>query len=432
MKASVPSGTRDFNSNEMVGRNYIFDVIKNIYQLHGFQQIETPAVENLSTLESKYGEEGGKLLFHVGSRDEAKLGLRYDLTVPFARYVASHQNEISFPFKRFQIQPVWRADRPQKGRYREFYQCDADIIGSRSLLNEVELLQIIDEVFTKLNLNVSVLLNNRKILAGIAEVLGIADKISDVMIALDKLDKIGQDKVNAELQAKNIETSTINRLQEIITFCNEEPDFLKKELSESEIGKQGLEEMDFVFEFLNETVDRSKTPFTFNLSLARGLDYYTGTIIEVKARNAETSNSLCGGGRYDDLAGIFGLGQMSGVGISFGADRIYDLLDANLKLPKAKNSTQILFVNFGKEEAKYCLNQVRYLRNQAIVAELYPDAAKIGKQMAYADGRKIPYVALIGPDEMIKNEITIREMSKANQFTLPSNELLAWFHNREA
>jgi histidyl-tRNA synthetase len=440
MKPSIPKGTRDFSPLEMMRRNYIFDVIKGVYQRYGFLQIETPSMENLSTLEGKYGEEGDKLLFRILNSgpvlenlkpqisnfklsDITEKGLRYDLTVPFARYVVMHQNEIAFPFKRFQIQPVWRADRPQKGRYREFYQCDADIIGSNSLFNEVELIQIIDDVFSELEIDIVIKLNNRKILSGIAEVIGEKEKIIDITVAIDKLDKIGLDKVNEELTSKGFSHEAIKKLQPIINLkgnYSEKISALKNILAESDIGKKGIEEIEEVFS--NFKLQTSN--LELDITLARGLNYYTGSIIEVKA-NEVSIGSICGGGRYDDLTGIFGLPNVSGVGISFGADRIYDVLQEKNIFPDFSNvSTKILFVNFGKEEAKYCLKLLKHLRDSGINAELYPDTAKMKKQMGYADDKKIPYVALIGSEEMKTGEISIKNMASGEQSKVTLDELL--------
>ena len=446
-KPSIPKGTRDFSPQEMAKRNYIFDTIKQVYRLYGFHQIETPSMENLSTLMGKYGEEGDKLLFKIlnsgdflSSLDNndlsdgnsakssvkiAEKGLRYDLTVPFARYVVMHRNEISFPFKRFQIQPVWRADRPQKGRYREFFQCDADIVGSDSLLNEVELIQIIDEVFYKLGINVSIKLNNRKILSGIAELIGQSDKIVDITVAIDKLDKIGLDKVNDELRSKDIPQEAIDKLQPIIQLngTNQEKiNKLKEILSSSETGLKGVEEIEYVFNIvkkLNVSCD-----LELDLTLARGLNYYTGCIIEVKALDVEMG-SITGGGRYDNLTGIFGLPDVSGVGISFGADRIYDVLEQLGKFPEnAINQTQILFVNFGETETEYILTKLAELRNKGIAAEIYPDAAKMKKQFAYADSNNIPYVIIVGESEMKEGNLTLKDMKTGEQQPITFNELL--------
>lgn len=446
-KPSIPKGTRDFSPGEMAKRNYIFDTIKNVYRLYGFQQIETPAMENLSTLMGKYGEEGDKLLFRilnsgdflssidtddVTERNSAKTankisekGLRYDLTVPFARYVVMHRNEISFPFKRFQIQPVWRADRPQKGRYREFFQCDADVVGSDSLLNEVELIQIIDEVFRKLNIRVSVKLNNRKILSGIAEIIGEADKITDITVAIDKLDKIGLDNVNEELREKGISETAIQQLQPIILLegtNNEKLVTLKNVLSASQTGMKGVEELEFI---LNKTaLSAIKCDLVIDLTLARGLNYYTGAIIEVKALDAEIG-SITGGGRYDNLTGIFGLPDVSGVGISFGADRIYDVLNQLNLFPKnSTHATDVLFVNFGDEEESHILPILSQLRGNGVCAEIYPEAAKMKKQMSYADSNNIPFVALVGENEIKEGKVTLKDMKSGEQVSMSVVELV--------
>lgn len=446
-KPSIPKGTRDFSPGEMAKRNYIFDTIKNVYRLYGFQQIETPAMENLSTLMGKYGEEGDKLLFRilnsgdflssidtddVTERNSAKTankisekGLRYDLTVPFARYVVMHRNEISFPFKRFQIQPVWRADRPQKGRYREFFQCDADVVGSDSLLNEVELMQIIDEVFRRLNIRVSVKLNNRKILSGIAEIIGEADKITDITVAIDKLDKIGLDNVNEELREKGISETAIQQLQPIILLegtNNEKLVTLKNVLSASQTGLKGVEELEFI---LNKTaLSAIKCDLEIDLTLARGLNYYTGAIIEVKALDVEIG-SITGGGRYDNLTGIFGLPGVSGVGISFGADRIYDVLNQLNLFPKnSTHATDVLFVNFGDEEESHILPILSQLRGNGVCAEIYPEAAKMKKQMSYADSNNIPFVALVGENEIKEGKVTLKDMKSGEQVSMSVDELV--------
>ncbi|BBD44939.1 histidine--tRNA ligase [Petrimonas sp.] len=446
-KPSIPKGTRDFSPEEMAKRNYIFDTIKNVYRLYGFRQIETPAMENLSTLMGKYGEEGDKLLFKILnsgdflssiSTDDVKegnsaktagkiseKGLRYDLTVPFARYVVMHRNEISFPFKRFQIQPVWRADRPQKGRYREFFQCDADVVGSDSLLNEVELIQIIDEVFRRLNIRVSVKLNNRKILSGIAEIIGEADKITDITVAIDKLDKIGLANVNEELRGKGISETAIQQLQPIILIGgtnNEKLTTLKSVLSSSETGLKGVEELEFI---LNKTgLLTIGCGLELDLTLARGLNYYTGAIIEVKALDVEIG-SITGGGRYDNLTGIFGLSGVSGVGISFGADRIYDVLDQlNLFPDNSTHTTDVLFVNFGDKEESCLLPILSQLRSNGICAEIYPEAAKMKKQMSYADNNNIPFVALVGENEIKEGKVTLKEMQSGEQTALSVDELI--------
>ena len=447
MKPSIPKGTRDFSPVEMAKRNYIFDTIKSVFKLYGFQQIETPAMENLSTLMGKYGEEGDKLLFKIlnsgdylrkanetflAEKDSTKLttsisekGLRYDLTVPFARYVVQHQNEISFPFKRYQIQPVWRADRPQKGRYREFYQCDADVVGSDSLLNEVELIQIVDEVFRKFGIDVVLKINNRKILTGIAEVIGEAEKIVDITVGIDKLDKIGLENVNKELTEKGIPEEAINKLQPIILLSGTNEDklqTLKDVLSDSEIGLKGIEEMETIFSMINAL--GVATEVELDLTLARGLNYYTGAIFEVKAKGVEMG-SITGGGRYDNLTGVFGLKGISGVGISFGADRIYDVLN-QLELYPAESieTTQVLFVCFGDAEIAYSLPWLKELRQAGISAEIYPTAAKMKKQMTYADNKKIPYVAIVGSDEMNQNKVMLKNMESGEQELSSLEELL--------
>jgi len=446
MKPSIPKGTRDFSAEEMNKRNYIFNTIKEVYALYGFQQIETPAMENLSTLMGKYGEEGDKLLFKIQnsgdyfrgitdeqllSRDAAKLaskfcekGLRYDLTVPFARYVVQHRDELTLPFKRYQIQPVWRADRPQKGRYREFYQCDADVVGSTSLLNEVELMQIVDTVFSKFGVRVCIKINNRKILSGIAEMIGQADKIVDITVAIDKLDKIGLDNVNAELAESGIPADAIEKLQPIINLSGTNAEKLatmKEVLKESETGLKGVEECEFILSKL----DGLKNEVELDLTLARGLNYYTGAIFEVKALDVEIG-SITGGGRYDNLTGIFGLPGLSGVGISFGADRIFDVLNQLDLYPKdAMTSTKILFVNFGEKEADFCLKVLQQVRMAGISAEIYPDNVKMKKQMSYANAKHIPYVALVGESEMAENKVTLKDMESGEQRQLSVHELIA-------
>ena len=437
-KPSLPKGTRDFSPEEMAKRNYIFDTIKDVYKLYGFKQIETPAMENLSTLMGKYGDEGDKLLFKIlNSGDFLKSmdaeditennsaatankisdkGLRYDLTVPFARYVVMHRNEITFPFKRYQIQPVWRADRPQRGRYREFFQCDADIVGSDSLLNEIELIQIIDKVFTQLGIRVTTKLNNRKILSGIAEVIGEADKITDITVAIDKLDKIGLEKVNEELIAKNIPESAIQKLQPIIMLEGSEShklEVLRTVLSESEIGLKGVEEVDFILNKLSAL--NLHNTVELDLTLARGLNYYTGAIIEVEAMDVEIG-SITGGGRYDNLTGVFGLPDVSGVGISFGADRIHDVLNQlNLFPENLSLGVDVVFVNFGEKEEDYILPILSQLRSKGISAEIYPDAAKMKKQMTYADNNKAHFVAIIGENEISENKLTLKNMLTGEQ-----------------
>ena len=446
-KPSIPKGTRDFGPEEMAKRNYIFNTIKGVYALYGFQQIETPAMETLHTLLGKYGDEGDKLLFKVlnsgdylrgisdeelQGRDTLKLqtklcekGLRYDLTVPFARYVVMHREELQLPFKRYQIQPVWRADRPQKGRYREFYQCDADVVGSDSLFNEVELMQIVDTVFTKFGIRVAIMINNRKILAGIAEVIGEADKIVDITVAIDKLDKIGIDNVNEELRNDGLPEEAVQKLQPIIRLegSNDEKlsviaDFLKP----SEIGLKGVEETRFILDTL-KTADL-KNEVDLNLTLARGLNYYTGAIFEVKALDTPMG-SITGGGRYDNLTGIFGMPSLSGVGISFGADRIYDVLNALDLYPKeATTATQLLFINFGEKETAYCLPLAAAARRAGIRTEVYPDKAKMKKQMSYANAKGIAFVALAGDDEIAQGKVTVKNMATGEQKLVTAEEMI--------
>ena len=453
MKPSIPKGTRDFGPVEMAKRNYIFDTIREVYALYGFQQIETPAMETLQTLMGKYGEEGDKLLFKVlnsgdfmsklseeelstlnsqlSTKIAAKIcekGLRYDLTVPFARYVVMHRDELQLPFKRYQIQPVWRADRPQKGRYREFYQCDADIVGSDSLLNEVELMQIIDTVFSRLGIRVEIKINNRKILSGIAEVIGASDKIVDITVAIDKLDKIGIDNVNQELREDGLTEEQIAKLQPIIMLSgtNEEKlTTIADILKDSEVGLKGVEETRYILSLF--TVHSSlESEIQLDLTLARGLNYYTGAIFEVKALDVEIG-SITGGGRYDNLTGIFGMPGLSGVGISFGADRIYDVLNQLDLYPKeSMNGTQVLFINFGQQEAAYCLPIIYKVRESGIRAELYPDAAKMKKQMSYANAKQIPFVALAGENEMNAGKITLKNMETGDQSLLSTKELIDW------
>ena len=447
-KPSIPKGTTDFSPVEMAKRNYIFNTIREVFYRYGFQQIETPSMENLSTLMGKYGEEGDKLLFKIQnsgdyfsgltdeellSRNAAKLaskfcekGLRYDLTVPFARYVVMHRDEITFPFKRFQIQPVWRADRPQKGRYREFYQCDADVVGSNSLLNEVELVQMIDAVFQKFGIRVSIKINNRKILTGIAEIIGEADKIVDITVAIDKLDKIGLDNVNAELASKGIPQEAIDKLQPIILLSgsNEEKiATLKNVLAASETGLKGVEESEFILKTIAGLGIQSEVEL--DLTLARGLNYYTGAIFEVKALDVQIG-SISGGGRYDNLTGVFGMEGMSGVGISFGADRIYDVLNQLDLYPKeAVNGTQLLFVNFGEAEAAYVLPVLAQVRAAGIRAEIYPDAAKMKKQMSYANAKMVPFVAIVGENEMKEGKVMLKNMTSGEQSLVTPEELVA-------
>ena len=447
-KPGIPKGTRDFSPVEMAKRNYIFDTIREVFYLYGFQQIETPSMENLSTLMGKYGEEGDKLLFKIQnsgdyfsgltdeellSRNAARLaskfcekGLRYDLTVPFARYVVMHRDEITFPFKRFQIQPVWRADRPQKGRYREFYQCDADVVGSNSLLNEVELVQMIDTVFNRFGIRVSIKVNNRKILTGIAEIIGEADKIVDITVAIDKLDKIGLDNVNAELASKGISEEAIAKLQPIIQLKGtnaEKLATLKQVLAGSETGLKGVEESEFILHAVEGL--HVKSEVELDLTLARGLNYYTGAIFEVKALDVQIG-SISGGGRYDNLTGVFGMDGMSGVGISFGADRIYDVLNQLDLYPKeAVNGTQLLFVNFGEAEAAYVLPVLMQAREAGIRAEICPDSAKMKKQMGYANSKNIPFVALVGETEMNEGKVTLKNMTTGEQTLVTPEELIA-------
>lgn len=428
-KPSIPKGTRDFGQLEMARRNYIFDTIKSVFSLYGFQQIETPAMENLSTLMGKYGEEGDKLLFRIqNSGEKAALapekGLRYDLTVPFARYVVQHREEISFPFKRFQIQPVWRADRPQKGRYREFYQCDVDVIGSDSLIGELELIQIVEEVYRRLGINVCLHINNRKILAGIAEVIGAPDKIIDITVAIDKLEKIGIDAVNTELKERGLLEDQVSKLQPILNLSGttlEKLMALKTILANSEIGLKGVEEMEIVFDELS--IVNCQLSIELDLCLARGLNYYTGAIFEVKALDAQIG-SITGGGRYDNLTGIFGLPNVSGVGISFGADRIYDVLTELNLFPKTlQSTTQILFAAFGDAELTYALKWAKELRQAGKAVEVYPEPAKMKKQMSYADAKQIPFVAIVGGDEMAQNKVMLKNMTTGEQKLVTLEEL---------
>ena len=447
-KPGIPKGTRDFSPVEMAKRNYIFNTIRDVFHLFGYQQIETPSMENLSTLMGKYGDEGDKLLFKIQnsgdyfngitdeellSRNAVKLaskfcekGLRYDLTVPVARYVVMHRDVISFPFKRYQIQPVWRAERPQKGRYREFYQCDADVVGSNSLLNEVELVQMIDRVFGKFGVRVSIKINNRKILTGIAEIIGEADKIVDITVAIDKLDKIGLENVNAELASKGIPQEAIDKLQPIILLSgsNEEKlETLKTVLATSEAGLKGVEESEFILKTVSALGVKSEVEL--DLTLARGLNYYTGAIFEVKALDVQIG-SISGGGRYDNLTGVFGMDGMSGVGISFGADRIFDVLNQLDLYPKeAVNGTELLFVNFGDKEAAYCLPILTKVREAGVRAEIYPDASKMKKQMGYANDKQIPFVAIVGENEMNEGKLTLKNMTTGEQSLVTPDELLA-------
>lgn len=446
-KPNIPKGTRDFSPIEMAKRNYIFNTIREVYALYGFQQIETPAMETLQTLMGKYGEEGDKLLFkvlnsgdclskvsdeelaernalHLASKMCEK-GLRYDLTVPFARYVVMHRDELQLPFKRYQIQPVWRADRPQKGRYREFYQCDADVVGSDSLLNEVELMQIVDTVFSRFGIRVQIKINNRKILTGIAEVIGAADKIVDITVAIDKLDKIGIDNVNEELRQDGLSDAQIEKLQPIISLKgsnDEKLNTIAGVLAESETGLKGVEETRYILETL-KTIGLNNE-IQLDLTLARGLNYYTGAIFEVKALDVQIG-SITGGGRYDNLTGIFGMPGLSGVGISFGADRIYDVLNTLDLYPKDSiNATQLLFINFGEKETAYCLPLVTKARQAGIRTEMFPDAAKMKKQMNYANAKQIPFVVLAGENEMNEGKVTLKNMITGEQQMVSGDELV--------
>ena len=447
-KPSIPKGTRDFSPAEMAKRNYIFNTIKDVYALYGYQQIETPSMETLQTLMGKYGEEGDKLLFKILNSGDfigklpsgefvsdnvlklaAKIcekGLRYDLTVPFARYVVMHRDELQMPFKRYQIQPVWRADRPQKGRYREFYQCDADVVGSDSLLNEVELIQIIDTVFTKFGINVQIKVNNRKILSGIAEYIGQPDKIVDITVAIDKLDKIGVDAVNAEMLANGISEEAVSKLQPILTMSGTNKEKLKtiaQTIATSEIGVKGVEETRFILEKVEAVGMQNE--LQLDLTLARGLNYYTGAIFEVKAKDVAIG-SITGGGRYDNLTGIFGMPGLSGVGISFGADRIYDVLNTlDLYPQNATQATQVLFINFGEAEADFCLPIATKVRAAGMSVELYPDSAKMKKQMAYANSKSIPFVVLVGENEINQGKVTLKNMITGDQQLVSAEELIA-------
>ena len=447
-KPSIPKGTRDFGPEEMAKRNYIFNTIKDVYALYGFEQIETPAMETLQTLMGKYGEEGDKLLFKIlnsgdylnkisdeelNERNSLHLasklcekGLRYDLTVPFARYVVMHRDELQLPFKRYQIQPVWRADRPQKGRYREFYQCDADVVGSDSLLNEVELMQIVDTVFTKFGIRIQIKINNRKILSGIAEVLDEADKIVDITVSIDKLEKIGLENVNAELKAGGITDEAIEKLQPILTMQGSNEGKLKtieKVLESSEVGLKGVEETRFILDTLKFVGLNNE--IQLDLTLARGLNYYTGAIFEVKALDTPMG-SITGGGRYDNLTGIFGMPGLSGVGISFGADRIYDVLNTLELYPKEMlSSTQVLFINFGEKETAYCLPFIAEIRKSGIRAEIFPDKAKMKRQMNYANAKNIPYVVFAGEDEIEKGKLMLKDMQSGEQKLVTAKELIA-------
>ena len=451
-KPSIPKGTRDFSPAEMAKRNYIFDTIRDVFRLYGFKQIETPAMENLSTLMGKYGEEGDKLLFKIlnsgdflskadrnliNAGDCVRLtsqlcekGLRYDLTVPFARYVVQHRNEIQFPFKRFQIQPVWRADRPQKGRYREFYQCDADIIGSDSLINEIELLQLIDEVFSRLKINITIKLNNRKILAGIAELIGAPEKIIDITVAIDKIDKIGIENVNAELRERGLSDEAIATLQPILAIdgsIEERVNKLQEVLASSETGMLGVAELREVINGVEALGLRAC--LDLDVSLARGLNYYTGTIIEVKAQDVQIG-SITGGGRYDNLTGVFGLDNVSGVGISFGADRIYDVLNTlDLYPAETSSATTVMFTNFGTAEAAASLKMAKQLRAAGISAEVYPESAKMKKQMGYADALNVPFVAIVGETELAENKLMLKEMATGNQQLLSIEQAIDFLAN---
>lgn len=428
-KPSIPKGTRDFSPLEMARRNYIFDTIRSVFALYGFQQIETPAMENIGTLMGKYGEEGDKLLFRIQNSGEKaasapEKGLRYDLTVPFARFVVQHREEIQFPFKRYQIQPVWRADRPQKGRYREFYQCDVDVVGTDSLVSELELIQIVEEVYRRLGIRVCLHINNRKILAGIAEVIGQPDKIVDITVAIDKLDKIGLAAVNAELLERGLNQEAVDALQPLLNLSGtsaEKLTALRSILANSEIGLKGVVEMEEVFALMeNAGVNLN---VEMDLCLARGLNYYTGAIFEVKALDAQIG-SITGGGRYDNLTGIFGMPNVSGVGISFGADRIYDVLtELNLYPASLQSTTQVLFAAFGQDELRYALRWAKQLRTATIAVEVYPEPAKMKKQMGYADAKQIPFVAIVGGDEMAQNKVMLKNMTSGEQQLLTYDEL---------
>ncbi|MDP4277406.1 MAG: histidine--tRNA ligase [Bacteroidota bacterium] len=451
-KPSIPKGTRDFSPEEMAKRNYIFDTIRSVFHLFGFQQIETPAMENLSTLMGKYGEEGDKLLFKIlnsgdfldhvttdelSAKNSLKLtnkisekGLRYDLTVPFARYVVMHRNELEFPFRRFQIQPVWRADRPQKGRYREFFQCDADVVGSDSLLNEVELLQLIDEVFRRFGLSVCIKINNRKLLSGIAEIIGESERLTDITVAIDKYDKIGAENVNLELEERGLSADAITKLQPILQLEGSNSDKLerlKTILQASETGLKGIEELETIFNLIAPL--GLKSQLELDLRLARGLNYYTGAILEVKALDTEMG-SITGGGRYDNLTGVFGLPGVSGVGISFGADRIFDVLNTlNLYPEEAIRTTKVLFTNFGEKECTWSLPLVKAVRESGISAEVFPEAAKIKKQMSYANSRNIEYVVIIGETEIASGSVTLKNMITGEQQCVPKEALVSCLKN---
>ena len=446
-KPSIPKGTRDFSPETMIKRNYIFDTIKSIFNLYGYKPLETPSMENLSTLMGKYGDEGDKLLFKIlnsgdflsSTTDEDKSssiklmhkisekGLRYDLTVPFARYVTMYRNDIIFPFKRYQMQPVWRADRPQKGRYREFYQCDVDVIGTTSMLNETELIMMINDVFKALKINIIIKLNNRKILSGIASFIGYSDKLTDITVAIDKMDKIGYDNVIAELKDKGIGDEGINKLTPILTLTGDNKTklaSLKEILKDNEEGLKGIEETEAIFSLL-EDCPNATAQLDLDLTLARGLNYYTGAIIEVKSADS-VIGSICGGGRYDNLTSIFGLPDVSGVGVSFGAERIYDVMnELNLFPEKSTQTTQVLFVNLGDKEARYCLPLISKLRNEGINSELYPDSVKFRKQMEYANKRGIPFVIIAGEDEIAKNCVSVKDMINGEQNTVGKDEILS-------
>ena len=451
MKPSIPKGTRDFGPNQVLKRNYIFDTIKSTYKLYGYQPIETPAMENLETLTGKYGDEGDKLIFKILNsgnflsefdtdeklvdaskninsltKNISEKALRYDLTVPFARFVVQNQNDITFPFKRYQIQPVWRADRPQKGRYREFYQCDADVVGSNSLVNELELLQIIDEVFYKFGLPVTIKLNNRKVLLGIAKYIGHEDKLIDITVAIDKLDKMPIEKVIEELINKGIEDAAIEKLKPFMLFKGdniEKLSFLKSALCSEEIAMKGIEELDFIINYFN-AIALKKAVIEIDLSLARGLNYYTGSIIEVKANAGSLSVSVCGGGRYDDLTGIFGLKNVSGVGISFGADRIYDILEELQLFPKQLDTTQVLIIPMSNAQLQFALSTAQELRSNNIATEVYADEAKMKKQMSYANDKEIPFVIIIGDEEESTSLLSFKNMITGEQQKLNINEVL--------
>lgn len=449
-KPSIPKGTRDFLSTEMAGRDYIFNTIRSVFKKYGYSPIETPAMENLSTLLGKYGEEGDKLLFKVLNSGDAfagvtpdmltnsnalsvnvcEKGLRYDLTVPFARFVVQHQNELVFPFRRYQIQPVWRADRPQKGRYREFFQCDVDVVGSNSLLNELELVQIVDEVFAKLGVVVAVKINNRKVLSGIAEVSGHPDKLIDITVAIDKIDKIGIEAVKEELRSKGIDDKAISIIEPILTLTGttiEKLEQIRAILSNSQIGNTGIDELEELFGLIESAGVNCEVEL--DLSLARGLNYYTGAIFEVKAKEV-SMGSICGGGRYDDLTGIFGLNGVSGVGISFGADRIFDVISALDRFPKdAVEGTKVLFTNMGEKELLYTIQIVKKLREAGISAEIYPDQAKLKKQFDYADKKGIPYLAIIGEDEITNSKVSLKNLSSGEQQSVNREDIIKCFKN---